>query len=205
VEALYTENLAAHGIDSKAVGWPDRESQLLRFEKLAYLIDVDSPNDPVSVNDWGCGYGAMFKFLDERFGVELERWYGYDISRDMLEAAGRHLNDPRAELIESGDITRDADYTFISGTFNVRAGASDEAWSAYVKDVLRMVARRSRRGFAFNLLTCYVDWRQDDLFYADPAEFFTFCREELARHVSLLHDYPLYEWTIVALHEGRAA
>jgi SAM-dependent methyltransferase len=203
VEALYTGNLATHGIDSKAVGWPDRESQLLRFEKLAYLIDIDSPTEPVTVNDLGCGYGAMFKFLDERPGLELERWFGYDISRDMLEAARRHVDDPRAELIEGADITRDADYTFVSGTFNVRVGATDEAWSAYVKDVLRTIARHSRRGFAFNLLTCYVDWRKADLFYADPAEFFTFCREDLARHVALLHDYPLFEWTIVALHEGR--
>lgn len=203
VESLYTGNLAEHGIDSKAVGWRDRESQLLRFEKLAYLIDVDSPVRPVSVNDWGCGYGAMFKFLDERPGVELESWYGYDISREMLEAARGYIDDPRAELIQGADVTRDADYTFVSGTFNVRAGAPVEAWSEYVKDVLRTIARRSRRGFGFNLLTCYVDWRKDDLFYADPAEFFGFCREELARYVTLLHDYPLYEWTIVALHEGR--
>ena len=37
-----------------------------RFDKLAYVIDADAPEGPITVNDWGCGYGAMFRYLDER-------------------------------------------------------------------------------------------------------------------------------------------
>jgi hypothetical protein len=88
----------------------------------------------------------------------------------------------------------------VSGTFNVRSQASDDDWSAYVRETLRTLAARSRRGFAFNLLSSFVDWRKKELFYADPAEYFSFCRG-LCRFVTLLHDYPLYEWTIAALHE----
>jgi SAM-dependent methyltransferase len=202
VESLYTGNLAEHGLDSRAVGWPDDESHRLRFEKLAYVLDADPPRDPISVNDWGCGYGAMFEFLDRRPGVELASYRGYDISAEMIEAARRNVDDPRAEFVEGGRLDRDADYTFVSGTFNVRSEATDDAWSEFVKGTLLEIARRSRRGFAFNLLTTYVDWRKDDLFYADPAEFFRFCRENLARNVTLLHDYPLYEWTICVLREA---
>ena len=46
-----------------------------------------------------------------------------------------------------------------------------------------------RRGLAFNLLTTYVDWRKDDLYYADPGRYFDFCRRELSRYVTLVHDY----------------
>jgi SAM-dependent methyltransferase len=201
VEALYTGNLEQHGLDSKAVGWPDDASHLLRFQKLAHVIEADPPAEPYSVNDWGCGYGAMFGFLDGLAGVELGSYRGYDISAEMIEAARRNIDDPRAEFVEDGTVDRDADYTFVSGTFNVRAEATDEAWGEFVKEKLREIAARSRRGFAFNLLTTYVDWRKDDLFYADPTEFFTFCRENLSRYVTLLHDYPLYEWTIAVLHE----
>lgn len=201
VEALYTGNLGEHGIDSKAVGWPSETSQLLRFQKLAYVLDADERTDEVTVNDWGCGYGAMFAFLEARLQRRLHHYYGYDISSDMLRAARDHIQDARAELIQSEHITEEADYTFVSGTFNVRLGASDAAWGEYIRGVLRDIAARSRRGFAFNLLTTFVDWRKDDLFYADPAEFFLFCRSELCRYVTLLHDYPLYEWTIVARHE----
>jgi SAM-dependent methyltransferase len=196
VEALYTANLAEHGMTSASVGWPDADAQRLRFDKLAYVIAADPPADPVTVNDWGCGYGAMFRYLDERPDLRLGAFTGYDISAEMLDAARAFVDDPRATWVRGSEVTETADYTFVSGTFNVRMRASEEAWQRHVEDTLRVLAQRSRRGFAFNLLTSYVDWRQDDLFYADPAHFFRFCRENLSRFVTLLHDYPLYEWTI---------
>lgn len=195
VEALYTANLAEHGTSSASVGWPDPEAQRVRFDKLAYVIDSARPAGPITVNDWGCGYGAMFRYLDERF--TLEGYTGYDISSEMLAAARGHVDDPRARWVRGSEVTETADYGFVSGTFNVRMKASDAAWQLYIEDTLRQLAERSRRGFAFNLLTSYVDWRKDDLFYADPAHFFRFCRENISRYVTLLHDYPLYEWTIV--------
>jgi SAM-dependent methyltransferase len=191
VEALYTANLAEHGTSSASVGWPDADAQKLRFDKLAYVVDGAAP---ITVNDWGCGYGAMFRYLDERY--TLDGYTGYDISAEMLDAARGFVDDPRARWVQGAEVTEDADYSFVSGTFNVRMEASDAAWQRYVEDTLRLLAQRSRRGFAFNLLTTYVDWRKDDLFYADPAHFFSFCRENLSSQVTLLHDYPLYEWTI---------
>jgi SAM-dependent methyltransferase len=196
IEALYTANLAEHGTSSASVGWPDPDAQRLRFDKLAYVIAADPPDGPITVNDWGCGYGAMFRYLDERPDVSLGGYFGYDISTDMLTAAREFVDDPRATWIERKDVSEEADYSFVSGTFNVRMAASDETWQGYVEDTLRRLADRSRRGFAFNLLTSYVDWRKDDLFYADPSHFFRFCRENISRYVTLLHDYPLYEWTI---------
>jgi hypothetical protein len=203
VRNLYSDNLAEHGIDSRSVGWPDPEAQLLRFRKLAHVIYADRPSGRITVNDWGCGYGAMFAFLDALPGVELDRYVGYDVSTEMLDAAREHVTDPRAEWAHGSEVTKDADYSFVSGTFNVRMEASDELWGEYVRSVLRTLHARSRRGFAFNLLTSYVDWRKDDLFYADPGEYFSFCRQELSRYVTLLHDYPLYEWTIAVLREDR--
>jgi SAM-dependent methyltransferase len=191
VERLYRDSLAEHGASPCGVGWKDEAAQTLRFEKLAYVLDADGP---VSVIDWGCGYGAMFAFLDAR--VELARYTGYDISAEMLAAARANVPDERARFVHGTRIEEDADYAFLSGTLNVRMSAPEAEWAAYVRDVLRMLHARSRRGFAFNLLTSYVDWREDHLYYADPGELFAFCRTELARSVTLLHDYPLYEWTI---------
>ncbi len=36
-----------------------------------------------------------------------------------------------------------------------------------------------------------------DLYYGDPIFFFEHCRTTFGRHVALLHDYPLYEFTIL--------
>jgi SAM-dependent methyltransferase len=203
VEALYTANLGEHGTNSASVGWPDPDAQRLRFEKLAYVLAMDPPVGEITVNDWGCGYGAMFRYLDERPDLRLGGYSGYDLSAEMLGAARAFVDDPRATWVHGSEVTRTADFSFVSGTFNVRMEATEAAWQSYVEDTLRTLAERSRHGFAFNLLTSYVDWRKDDLFYADPAHFFCFCKENLSRYVTLLHDYPLYEWTI-AVRLGRS-
>ena len=41
------------------------------------------------------------------------------------------------------------------------------------------------------------DRRRDDLYYADPREMFDICSRRFSPRVSLLHDYPLYEFTII--------
>jgi hypothetical protein len=38
---------------------------------------------------------------------------------------------------------------------------------------------------------------RDDLFYADPLALFEHCRTRFSRRVALLHDYPLYEFTLL--------
>jgi hypothetical protein len=38
---------------------------------------------------------------------------------------------------------------------------------------------------------------RDHLYYADPGEFFEICKRVYSRNVALLHDYGLYEFTIL--------
>lgn len=198
VAALYAGSLRDHGLAPRGVGWRDPASQLLRFQQLAFLIAED-PDAPASftANDLGCGYGAMFSFLVEQFGSRLSSYHGYEISAEMLEAARGTITDPRATFIQADQVELPADYTFVSGTFHVKLAADEASWSDYVKQNIRALAQRSRRGFAFNLLTDSVDWREQQLYYADPAEYLSFCRSQISRRVVLLHDYPLHEWTMV--------
>jgi hypothetical protein len=204
VEALYGRSLAEHGTASPAVGWPDPDAHRLRFEKLAHVLEADRAGGPIVVNDWGCGYGALFHHLDARDDVELAGYHGYDVSAAMLAAAERHVADARARWVRSPTITRDADYGFACGLFNVRLGADAAEWGAHVRGGLRTLHATSRRGFAFNLLTSHVDWREDHLYYADPSELLAFCQDELSPRVALLHDYPLYEFTVAVLRADAA-
>ncbi len=197
---LYGENLRRHGLSSKSVGWKDAASQQLRFEKLAQVIRPGGA--AITVNDWGCGYGAMLPFLDAIPGVQLAAYRGYDISPEML-AAARNLygSDPRVALVQSAEIDSSCDYAFVSGTFNVRFAATDDEWRAYIEQTILRLGETSRKGFAFNLLSSYVDWRDPQLFYGDPSYFLDFCKRRISRSVALLHDYPLYEWTMHVVME----
>ena len=161
------------------------------------------PQEPPSdfekfeINDFGCGYGAMYWFLEERLGPTLGRYHGYDISAEMLAVAEEQLPEERVALYRSSEIVSQTDFSFVSGTFNVKLEESDEDWRRHIESVLQQLFENSRLGFAFNLLTTYVDWSEDHLFYGAPTEFFDYCKGEFSRYVTLIHDYPLYEWTIL--------
>ena len=202
IRDLYEGNLAEHGTSSKSVGWRDESSQVLRFERLARVVDRGAP-DGFTVNDWGCGYGAMFAYLDREFGGAMRLFTGYDISAEMLSAAKAQCDPARSRFILGPAVTEEADYTFVSGTFNVKLEASDAEWDAYIKQHLEAMFAKSRRGLAFNLLTSYVDWKQENLFYADPRDFVDFCKTRLSRYVTLVHDYALFEWTILVTRDPR--
>lgn len=203
VEQLYSDGVRRHGASPRSVGWKNASSQQLRFAKLAQLL-AGRAAASVSVNDLGCGYGSLFTYLDEVADVRLVQYYGYDISEPMLDRA-RQATDDRAELVCASAPTQMADYSFASGPFNVKGASTDAAWQAYVLDCVVRLAQYSRLGFAFNLLTTFVDYRQDNLFYADPGEFFAFCKREISPYVTLVHDYPLYEWTMLVHQENAVA
>ena len=194
VSETYGASLAEHGPVPRGVGWKSEDEQRLRFEQLLRAVE---PAGAVTVNDLGCGYGALFGFLDERLGDRLAAYHGYDISGEMLAAAAERVDDPRARFEAASSPTHEADYSFASGLFNVRLDAADDDWEAHVHDTLRALYASSRRAIAFNVPTTHVDWRDPKLYYGDPVRYFAWCRDQLSPRVALLHDYPLFEWTMI--------
>ena len=194
--SFYRRLLETHGPTPQAVSWRTKESQDLRFEKLLAVVGDDTRH-PLVINDLGCAYGPFFHFLKER-AIPVRRYHGYDISQEML-AALSSVSSSRIEAIESCRVTRDADYSFASGVFNLRFDVPDDRWRRYVRSLVLGLAQHSRRGFTFNLLSTYSDYQEEHLFYGDPLEWFDWCKREITPRVMLLHDYPLYEWTIAGL------
>jgi hypothetical protein len=74
---------------------------------------------------------------------------------------------------------------------------SDEEWLSFMKSVAHDLYEHSTRGCAFSSLSTYVDWMEPDLYYQDPMEMFAYCKKEISPRVALLHDYPIFEWTIL--------
>lgn len=191
----YTERVTTYGPTARGVDWNSTESQVLRFEQLLKVCNVDQS---FSINDYGCGYGALLDYLTER-GYSFE-YRGFDVSKQMItEAIKRRDGGSDSDFFSDESLLTVADYTVASGIFNVKLRVSDDDWKAYLIDTLQRIARLSRRGFAFNVLTSYSDRdrMRPDLYYADPAFLFDYCKTHFSKFVSLLHDYPLYEFTII--------
>jgi hypothetical protein len=130
---------------------------------------------------------------------------GFDITEAMLAAArARHAGRENCRFVADESLLVLADYTVASGIFNVKLSIADQVWREYVLDVLGRLNDLSRKGFAFNCLSSYSDSgkMRSDLYYADPRPLFDYCKSRFSRRVALLHDYPLYEFTILVRKEG---
>lgn len=157
------------------------------------MLDGDCP----SIIDYGCGYGALAQRLIEE-GRDF-RYLGFDVSAGMVEAARAAVTDDRCRFTADEALLGTADFTLASGIFNVRLGTDEDRWRDYVSSTYDKIAERSERGFATNMLTRYADppLMRDDLYYADPTRYFALCKTRYSRNVTLLHDYDLYEFTLL--------
>lgn len=195
VEKYYSKKVTAHGATPRGADWNSATSQRLRFKQLLKICEAEKH---FSMNDYGCGYGALAGYMT---GKKLSFTYrGFDISEAMIKHARRRYEKRRnCAFFTEENLLSPADYTAASGIFNVKLDVSSRAWKAYALATLEKIAGLSRRGFAFNMLTAYADknFMRRDLYYADPFYFFDACRKKFSRRVALLHDYPLFEFTLL--------
>jgi hypothetical protein len=202
VELYYSSKVAEHGPTPRGVDWNSRESQELRFAQLLKVCDAGAP---FSVNDYGCGYGALVEALDAQ---ETNFSYrGFDLSAAMVAEAERMFgNRSDATFTTVAAELEPADYTVASGIFNVRLDVDERSWQRYVFETIDALIALSRRGVAFNMLTSYSDREhmRRDLYYADPRIYFDHCMRLFPRRVALLHDYDLYEFTILIRPDAAA-
>lgn len=191
----FDERVRLYGAGLQSVDWKSREAQSNRFRQLLKLVDFSVP---FSIIDYGCGDGELIRFLNTA-GADFQ-YFGFDVAPQMIETARKEFAGSKNCLFSTRlEDFPAADYAVASGIFNLKFGANDEEWQKYMRATVFEMNRLSYRGFAFNALTSYSDaeFRRDDLFYADPLFWFDFCKRNISRFVSLLHDYPEYDFTII--------
>ncbi|WP_159947161.1 class I SAM-dependent methyltransferase [Rhizobium sp. 18065] len=195
VASYYARRIEEHGQTPAGVDWNSQAGQIMRFDQLLKVVD---PLQPYSIADIGCGYGALLDHI-RQLGQTV-RYTGIDIAAPMIEEANKRFagaEDVTFKLDKSpGEVF---DYCVASGIFNVRFSLTDQEWLAYLIETLDMMYANSLRGFSFNCLTSYsdADRMRKDLYYADPLHLFDLCKRRYSRQVAILHDYELYEFTMI--------
>lgn len=198
-EKYFDEKIDRFGSTSRGVDYNSLEAQQVRYRELSKVIR--DKKDSFSICDFGCGYGYYIEYLDEN-GFDFFSYTGIDLSKKMIAAAEKKYREYRKENIEficTSDIKKKYDYVVSSGIFNIRNDISDEEWLSYILDTLDQFNEHAEKGFAFNCLTKYsdLDRMKSNLYYADPLFLFDYCKRNFSRNVALLHDYEIYDFTII--------
>ena len=196
LKLFFDERAKTHGAVFQSVDWNSLERQKIVFQQLL-KIWINS-QESASVLDFGCGYGALLDVLKANYN--LKSYLGYDFSMSMIEnALQTHAHQEEYCFTSEIEKLQKADYVIAGGILSMKMQASEEEWKNYCLQKLNQLWDLSRQGMAFNSLTIYSDREKmrPDLYYADPCFLFDYCKKNFSHNVALLHDYNLYEFTIL--------
>jgi SAM-dependent methyltransferase len=196
IQRYYDAKISSHGATPRGVDWDSITTQEVRFAQLVRICDF---TNPLTLNDAGCGYGALASYLARYFtGSDID-YLGFDVSPAMIQHA-RHVRRQlaRAIYLIGMESPRIADYGVASGLFNVKLGYPVEQWEYFVEQTLYNLCKTSRKGFAVNFLAPVRMDVSDRIHYrTTPERWVAFCERELQSSVDVLADYGLREFTLL--------
>jgi SAM-dependent methyltransferase len=197
VERHYSGTVARHGATALGVDWTCVPTQELRFVQLLKLCDFERP---FSLNDIGCGYGALLGFLGRRHRGKRVDYLGVDLSAPMIGQARRLWARRRNAAFDIGARSpRTADYSVASGIFNIRFSVPQARWVELVRHSLDQIYATSAKGFAVNFLAALPAGTtgKQELYRTDVKTWAGFCRERYQAKVDVLDAYGMREFTLL--------
>jgi SAM-dependent methyltransferase len=195
VDRHYSDRLGRFGATPLGVGWTCLPTQELRFVQLAKLFDFGTG---FSLNDVGCGYGALLAYLRRRHRKTPIDYLGLDLSQAMVDE-GRRMWRSKAGVqfdVPAGPY-RSADYCVASGIFNVKLGHGRDTWERFVAATIFEMYERCRRGVAVNFLARSKDLDEVPEHYRCEPQPWIDRAQSLGASVEVLAGYGMPEFTLL--------
>ncbi len=186
IASYYDDLVGRHGHDPKACDYGRRESQRIKFQVLAKVMDLRDKR----ILNVGCGFADYARYLAETVGPVT--YTGIDLSSRMIQEGKRlspHLDLRVANLLAT-DVTS-WDVVTANGIFYL---LGEEARNL-MPQLIRAMFERAGMAVAFNSLSSWAARQEPGEFYADPLETVTFCRT-LSPWVVLRHNYFPHDFTV---------
>lgn len=173
------------GDSPQAVQYRDEASQNARFQALIEIADLEGK----SVLDFGCGTGHLGTYIKQQ-GINCS-YTGVDILEEFIELCKKKFPVSKFGMIDAFD-NEQFDYIIISGVFNNKITDNQSFYQNTIKKLFKMC----RHGIAFNLMSSYVDFFDENLFYEKPENVFSFMKNEVTQHVTIRNDYEVKKGVI---------
>ena len=185
----YRDRLSVFGQSIEALASGTKERREERFNVLGSIGNLEGKK----ILDLGCGFADFYEWAQKHNDNVV--YTGYDISPDLIKVCQERFPNCHFEVrdIQDTGVEEQFDYIICSQAFNNRL--SDSSNLQTIKDIISICFSACREGFAIDMLTSYVDYEEDHLYYYCPEELFSFAKS-LTKRVTLRHDYPAFEFAL---------
>jgi SAM-dependent methyltransferase len=204
IVASCESDLDKYGDTFQGVGWTKKpEYAALRYRVMLDGLRADWPR-PLSLLDFGCGASHLLEYIRAQ-GLDGITYSGLDLSEKYLELSRRKFPEVeyhQVDLVDPSTSIPEYDFIVLNGLFNYRGEATREAMWDYMRALLRRAWPNARRGMAFNVMSKYVDWEREDLFFLPFDTLAAFVAGEFGRSFVIRHDYGLFEYTVYVYRES---
>ncbi|MDG2422748.1 MAG: class I SAM-dependent methyltransferase [Phycisphaerales bacterium] len=193
IKKAYEDSFKEHG-DSPASLLCPKGRQHLRFSALDDLLGQSR----MSVLDYGCGLGHLFKYLT-RQGFDVD-YHGVDIVPSFVDhCIEKHGASARFDVIDpEADVTERYDIVFASGVFNIKSCDDAAEAKQYAFARIQQLYSISKKALVCDFLTSYVDFQQEGAQHISISDVADFCYESMTRRFVIRHDLLPYEFTLIA-------
>ena len=192
----YSSRFREHGIDPKTLNTGKGDKHRIQLDVHASAGQLSGK----SVLDIGCGLAFFYRHLRDA-GV-IVKYTGYDIVDDFVtsnQAQYPQCHFETRDILVDG-INSSPDWAFFCQVFNNRYKHADNR--KVVEQCLQLAFAACREGVSIDMLSTYVSFREDHLYYFSPEEMFAFAKT-LSPYVTLRSDYLPYDFTLTIYKAPR--
>ncbi len=189
VRGRYKKRIDEHGLTFDSLKSGSVEKQLIRHKIHVTSFVTPSP----SVLDIGCGMGDFYRYLADN-NIPCQ-YSGYDIMKEYIEFCKKNYPGSYFEernVLEQG-IDKMYDNIVLSQVLNNRYSKSDNM--EVMKQMLVECFAHANVAVSIDMMSEYVDFKSDELYYYSPEKIFSFAKT-LTKRVAIRHDYRPYEFCI---------
>ena len=175
--------------------------QIFNNENINELI---KNNLKIKILDFGCGCCHLYQYIKNNIPnyKDFIEYNGLDISLKFCQFSKQKFPDIN---IFNLDVINDEskftslpqfDYIILNGVFTEKRNLSFNQMENFLHTILNKIKTKANKGIVFNLMTPFVDWKDDKLFYYSYDKMGTFLKQNISKNFIFDQSYNLWEYSI---------
>jgi hypothetical protein len=200
-EEYYSDLYKKHKGTPLAVSSESLAHKNLRYSQLIRLFES---NASLTVHDVGMGIGHFHHYLTKHLDNLEFDYSGTEVVKDFYDYCVSELPDSKFYLRDLAEKPGDDkyDYVVMSGVFHQIRSNTRYTWENFMESLLINTFSMCNKGIGFNLVSGFVDYYQEGVYYANLPKLVNFINDKLSRYFAINHAYPLFEMTVFVYKES---